>query len=467
MNFSASNTTLWNAVIQFGTIGLVTLLSNVLRRKLPLVRKSLMPVSVLAGFVLLFMRIGGLIRIDSKLFETVMYHAIAIGFITLALQTVPENEKIKSADFVAARSGALIVATYLLQGVLGLAITIGLAYTIKPDMFKAAGILLPMGYGQGSGQANNVGSTYQALGFAGGQSFGLSIAAIGYVASCIVGIIYLNQLKNRKIKSGIQWHKQEEVLQVEHFESTDEPSATDSIDRFSTQVFLVMSVYLVTYLVTLGLDRLITATLPGFAKMVVPILWGFNFVIGTLIGQATRGMFNTLRKKGIMTHQYVNNYLMGRISGFAFDLMVIAGIATIDINDLSGLWLPFWLMAVLGAIITLIFVQWLCKYLYRDYYDEGLLSMYGMLVGNISSGMMLLREIDPDFRSPAAGNLVSGTSFAILLGVPLLVLIGLAPQSDLMAFVTLGLLLIYMVPLVLFIIKGKRKTAVSDQQKKA
>ena len=467
MNFSASNTTLWNTVIQFGMIGLITLLSNVLRRKLPLVRKTLLPVSVLAGFVLLFMRISGLISIDSKLFETVMYHAIAIGFITLALQTVSENEKIKNTDFVAVKSGALIVATYLLQGVLGLAISIGLAYMIKPDMFKAAGILLPMGYGQGSGQANNVGSTYQALGFAGGQSFGLSIAAIGYVASCIVGIIYLNHLKNRKSKSGIQWHKQEEVLLVEHFESTDEPSATDSIDRFSTQVFLVMSVYLVTYLVTLGLDRLITATLPELAKMVIPILWGFNFVIGTLIGQATRGMFNSLRKRGIMTHQYVNNYLMGRISGFAFDLMVIAGIATININDLSGLWLPFWLMAVLGAIITLIYLQWLCRHLYPDYYDEGLLSMYGMLVGNISSGMMLLREIDPDFRSPAAGNLVSGTSFAILLGAPLLILIGLAPQSDLMVFVTMGLLLIYMVPLILFILKGKRKAIAPIQKKKA
>jgi ESS family glutamate:Na+ symporter len=186
-----------------------------------------------------------------------------------------------------------------------------------------------------------------------------------------------------------------------------------------------------------------------------------------LIGQATRGMFNSLRKRGIMTHQYVNNYLMGRISGFAFDLMVIAGIATININDLSGLWLPFWLMAVLGAIVTLIYLQWLCRHLYPDYYDEGLLSMYGMLVGNISSGMMLLREIDPDFRSPAAGNLVSGTSFAILLGAPLLILIGLAPQSDLMVFVTMGLLLIYMVPLILFILKGKRKAVAPIQKKKA
>lgn len=67
------------------------------------------------------------------------------------------------------KSGALIVSTYIVQGILGLIISISLAYTIMPNLFKASGILLPMGYGQGPGQANNVGSTYEQLGFAGGS----------------------------------------------------------------------------------------------------------------------------------------------------------------------------------------------------------------------------------------------------------------------------------------------------------
>ena len=61
-----------------------------------------------------------------------------------------------------------------------------------PDLFKASGILLPMAYGQGPGQANNVGTTYEALGMAGGRSFGLSLAAAGYLCACVVGVVYLN-----------------------------------------------------------------------------------------------------------------------------------------------------------------------------------------------------------------------------------------------------------------------------------
>jgi Na+/glutamate symporter len=65
------------------------------------------------------------------------------------------------------------------------------------DLFKAAGILLPMGYGQGPGQANNVGGTYETMGFLGGRSFGLSLAASGYLVACIVGVIALNVLIRR------------------------------------------------------------------------------------------------------------------------------------------------------------------------------------------------------------------------------------------------------------------------------
>jgi ESS family glutamate:Na+ symporter len=71
-------------------------------------------------------------------------------------------------------------------------ISILLALTVMPELFKASGILLPMAYGQGPGQANNVGTTYEALGMIGGRSFGLSLAASGYLCACVVGVIFIN-----------------------------------------------------------------------------------------------------------------------------------------------------------------------------------------------------------------------------------------------------------------------------------
>jgi ESS family glutamate:Na+ symporter len=69
--------------------------------------------------------------------------------------------------------------------------------------------------------------------------------------------------------------------------------------------------------------------------------------------------------------------------------------------------------------------------------------------------VLLLREIDPNLETPAANNLVIGSSFGIVLGAPVLVLVGLAPKSDLLCWVTLGLAAAYMALLVLLIAKLK------------
>ncbi|MPN64617.1 hypothetical protein SDC9_212393 [bioreactor metagenome] len=86
--------------------------------------------------------------------------------------------------------------------------------------------------------------------------------------------------------------------------------------------------------------------------------------------------------------------------------------------------------------------------------------MYGMLTGTVSTGILLLREIDPNFTSPATNNLVLGTSYAILFGIPMLILVGLAPKSQVMLFTTVGLIVLYGLILVGFLMKDafKRKT---------
>jgi len=167
-----------------------------------------------------------------------------------------------------------------------------------------------------------------------------------------------------------------------------------------------------------------------------------------------------LRRHKIMHHQYQNNYLLSRISGFAFDIMIVCGIASISIDNIKTLLLPFLLMAVLGGVVTLIYLNFMCKKIYKGYEYEGMLSMYGMLTGTISSGVLLLREIDPDFRTPAANNLILGSSFGIAFGAPLLVLIGMAPKSLSMTWIVTALIIVYLILLLLFIfkVKARKKT---------
>jgi len=456
MDFSSANTALWNPVIQLGIIAGLILLANILRRKLKWIRTSLMPTAVLAGFIMLLLRSTGILPIDTEFLETVTYHAIALGFIALSLRT-PDKQSASGA-LLGSKNGALIVSTYLVQALTGLVISVLLAYTIMPDLFKASGILLPMAYGQGPGQANNVGSTYEALGMLGGRSFGLSLAAMGYLCACIVGVIYLNMLnKQGKIRRTEDQELISGSVTVDNFQDADEIAVSESVDKFSVQAALVSLVYLLTYLLTWGIVSGLNAVAPGVAKTVSTLLWGFNFILGSVIATACRSIFGSLRKLKLMNHQYQNNYLLSRISGVAFDFMIVAGIASINLEDLSGSWLPFVLMAVIGGVVTFYFLRFMCKKLYGDYFYEGFFSMFGMLTGTISSGVLLLREIDPELKTPASNNLITGSSFGIIFGAPMLLLVSFAAKDDIAVLISFGLIILYLAALLLFIFKAGTK----------
>ena len=456
MDFSSANTALWAPVIQLGIIAMLILVANVLRRKIAVIRNSLMPTAVLAGFLMLLLRNMGFEVIDGVFLESVTYHAIALGFIALALR-VPEDAEGES-KFLAPKNGALIVSTYLVQALTGLLISLALAYTIMPELFKASGILLPMAYGQGPGQANNVGSTYEALGMLGGRSFGLSLAAAGYLCACVVGVLCLNVMgrKNRLVRMKDKDYVSGSVT-VDTFQMENEIPVAESVDRFSVQAALVIILYLISYLLIDGVVSLLNNVAPGLAATVSTLLWGFNFIVGSIVATACRVLFANLRKLKIMNHQYQNNYLLSRISGVAFDFMIVAGIASIEINDLKGNWLPFLLMAVIGGVVTFVYLLWMCKKLYPNYVYEGFFSMFGMLTGTISSGVLLLREIDPDLRTPASNNLVTGSSYGIIFGAPVLLLVSFAPKSESSVWMAVGLVIAYLALLLLFIFKAGNK----------
>lgn len=429
--------------MQLGIIALLVLISNILRLKVPFVKKTLMPTSVLAGFLLLGFKYTGLLEINAGLLDALTYHGIALGFIAMSLRVTKNDFSQGGGVRTAINSGAIIVSSYMIQGIVGLLVSLGLAYTFKPDMFKAAGILLPMGFGQGPGQANNIGSSYEALGFAGGKSYALAIAATGFLVACIVGVIYLNvQARRGKFERKTAEELSGSVT-LDTFQDEGEMPISQSIDRLSIQVALIALVYVFTFFVLWGVTTLLAKFAPGAANALSPIFWGFNFIFGSLFAVLTQKVLSRFRKIRLMRMQYQNNYLLSRISGLFFDVMIICGIASIDFEDLKGLWIPFAITCILGGIVTFLHLKFFCKRIYKGYEEEGFLSMFGMMTGTISSGILLVREIDPDFKTPAANNLVSGSGVAIAFGAPMLVLISMAPKSTASTFIVLGLLALY------------------------
>ena len=441
MNFWDYN--IWSTLVQLLVVLLSILLGNVIRRKVKFIKNSLLPASVIGGTIIFILKFIPQVSkfIDSSFMEALTYHCLGLGFIALSLKT---NEKRKDDNkLIIMDSGIITVNGYLIQAILGLTITILLAVTVLPNFFPAAGLLLPMGYGQGTGQALNIGKVFEGLGFKNGTSFGLAIAAIGFMVACIVGVIYLNILKKKGKLELQQQRKVDSSLLNSDIYEKDEAPLNESVDKLTMQIAIIISVYVVTFLVILGLSFLSEIYLGKFGvNTVKPLLWGFNFLFGSIFAILTKKVFSILRKHKIMTHQHINNYMMTRLSGLFFDVMIVSGIAAIDWQNLTGLLIPLILVCAFGAIGTFFYIKWVCKKTYPNYEYEAFFSIFGMLTGTASTGMILLREIDPNFETPASQNLVLQQLPAIIFGAPLLLMVGFAGQNLTNTLIVFGVIIV-------------------------
>ena len=155
-----------------------------------------------------------------------------------------------------------------------------------------------MGYGQGTGQALNFGKVYEGMGFEKGASFGLSIAAVGFLVACIVGVIYLNILKKKgKLELQLARKDNSNDQSIAVYEENEAP-LSQSVDKLTIQMGLVVACYVIAYLIMLGLSYLAVNYLGNFGVNTVrPLIWGFNFLFGTLFGIVVKMVFKFFRKR--------------------------------------------------------------------------------------------------------------------------------------------------------------------------
>ena len=95
------------------------------------------------------------------------------------------------------------------------------------------------------------------------------------------------------------------------------------------------------------------------------------------------------------------------------------------------------IMAVVGLVATYFYNAFVAKKLFKEYQEEQFLMMYGMLTGTASTGIILLRELDGEFKSPASDNMVYQNFPAIVFGLPLMLLATLAPKQPLLVLLIL------------------------------
>lgn len=454
-NFTMTNfTSVWSNLYHIGLLLIFLLIGNLIRNVIPFLKKSLIPSSLIGGLLLLLYNIGlsnipgeGIEKfvINKQFMQVVTYHGLGIGFVAMTLKNNKTKGKVPFVKSI--QNGALTGATYMLQAFLGIAFSV-IVYVIFDNLYYDAGVLLPLSFGQGPGNAMTWDINFTSAGFFDSNgSFGLSLASIGFIVASVVGVLYINLYR----KNGEINPKKEEVAtnKIEDYVLENEIPETESCDKFSIQLGLVALGYGFAFLVMLGLGAI--------SDFTNSIAWGFNFIWGVIGATIIKFIINSLHKKGVIKRQYISNYSMDRISGFAFDLMIVAGVASIEIKDISNYIWPIVILSIIGTICTTVFVRIISHKVFPEYEHESFAVNFGTLTGTASNGMILLKEIDPNFETPMSDIFTVSQLPAMIFVAPLLLLLNFSSKSFGNCLIAMGIFFVLFVLYTIFLIISSKK----------
>lgn len=434
----------WAVVINIIYIFVFMFTAKFIKEKLGIFRSIIIPTSLLAGFIGLFLgpEVLGLVHFDSLFYEKLVFHSMAIGFIAL---TFSEKETKQKGDSI--KSGLFIISTYCFQGVVGMLVVWGLVSTIKPDLFPGLGLMLPLAYGQGPGFASSIGSSWnEVLPYGFVNQYGLTLSTIGFLVGGLFGIILLNYYI-RKYRIPVAKLNNLKGLQNKEL-SLSSIQEINFFDMLTVQIVWVSIIYLGTYLSITGIASLLSHA-GSIGETVASLVRGFNYLFGIILAILFKRIIFFTSRRGHRSKPLLDTYIMHNISSLFFNIMITASVMAISIEAVKSYWELLLAVSLIGVIATYIFIISFGRKLFSNNPLHYILAMFGMLTGTASTGLALLRGIDPDLETDVAKNLVLGSAIAAPLGIPLMVLLGLpiigyTENNPSYYYITFFAILIYM-----------------------
>ncbi len=415
----------WSFFIHLGIISLALLLGTLIRSKVKFFQKFLIPNALTAGFILLifYNYIGPSLGLVGEDLGSVVYHLLNLSFIAMSLRKSGRKNKGKHI----AGTALGLLSGYAIQATLGIVLTFLFIFTIYPNLFPSFGFFIPLGLAMGPGQAYAIGSGWEEFGFEGAGSLGLTFAAIGFVWASFGGFYLIN----KGIRKG--WLKPEEAKAKDKLEvkkgifprGSELPvgslltTETEAIESMAYNLGYIFFTYLVTYLFLKGITFLLSMVGDTGRDLAVN-LWGIAFIFC--------GIFSLLVKKiitALKIDHSIDNGTLNRFGGAAVDFMVAASFGAISIVIVSSYWVPILVMSSIGGILTFVMVPWMCSRMFDEHQFHRMLIIYGASTGTLSSGLVLLRVIDPQFETPTVSDYMYASALVFVLAIPLILMINM------------------------------------------
>jgi len=399
----------FDTLLAFGFLSILMLLGILLRAGVPPLQRFLFPgclLGGLAGFLLMNTRLA---PFPSETFETFAYHLFNISFISVGLIPGEDKNGAKPSGGTALRGAAWMAlvqgVTFPLQAITGGALVI-LMGIVGLELFPTFGFLAPLGFNEGPGQALSIGKVWEGAGFAHAAVIGLSFATLGYFFAFFVGVPLANWgIRKGRAAFGSRELPRDFLAGIMARGRARESAGKLTIhsgnaDTLAFQAALVGLVYVLTF----GLVRLIGSFLgPDAARM----LWGFFFFFGLGTALLVRAL---MRRAGV--EYLIDPGLQRRITGWSVDFLIVSTVVSIQAAIVWAYLVPILSIAFVNGVLTTLTVVWLGRRL-ASFGLERTVAIYGTVTGTVSCGLLLLRIVDPEFKTPAAVEIGLMNVFAL------------------------------------------------------
>ncbi|MFO7952525.1 MAG: sodium/glutamate symporter [Bacillota bacterium] len=382
-------------VLVFGFMAIMLLLGMLLRASIKFFQTFLIPSCFIGGIIGLVLVSTGLVNVSTDLLETFAYHLFIISFISLGLTAnVNKGDQFSAISPVRGSlwMGFVSGVVMAMQAIIG-ALFVFLFNTAGFALHPNFGFLAPLGFTQGPGQALSIGRVWQDFGFEYAATLGLSFAVFGFGFAFFVGV----PLVNWGIRKGYSHQTPKElprdfltgIIQKEAKKKIAGEMTTHSAstDTLAFHVALVGLVYVLTYLLLLAINHFIAAD-------AAQSMWGFFFFFGIVVAIFLKFLINKLGLGYLL-----DPGIQRRVTGWSIDFLIIATVMAIQVVVVWDYILPVVTISMVSGILTTLVVVYLGRRTWA-YSLERTAGIYGITTGNASTGLLLLRISDPEFKTP-------------------------------------------------------------------
>lgn len=274
----------------------------------------------------------------------------------------------------------------------GSALLIGgaLVMLVFPDVFPQISLLLPSGFCGGHGYASTIGTALNnLLGREDCVTIGQTFATLGLLCGIFLGVACINWAARhgctRFVKSAEQLPEDcltgivPEGKRVSMGEETINPMAMDPLAWH-------MALTLVATLCGYKFYDWYKGYLPNIELPVMCLTMIFGVILQTIINHTP-------------FRDSVDAHVEGRIGSMCTDYLVGFGVASISINVVMEFIGPILLLCVLGIITPFVFVFFVGRKLFHNFWFERSIFIFGWITGVVAIGVTLLRIVDPEGKS--------------------------------------------------------------------